>query len=345
MEIIASKPTITRKELEKVLDCLIKDELTSGDTVKNFETSLANLVQKKYAVATNSLTSAYHLAYQALGINNEESEVIIPSFMSSAPLNALKIAGGKPVLIDNEKNAFTPSTDLIKEKVTSKTKALVIHHPFGSFFDYQEIKDLDLPIIEDISEAIGTEIDFNPTGSRGNITVASFAPSMIITTGNGGMILTNNSSYFSTIKELSGLISGKLNYEYQITSLQAAMGFSQLSRIKAFLKRRREIAQAFNEALKTTPHKTVVPYNQNFAYQSFPILFEAPSDKIEKFWKNSKVEITKSLENPLHTLLSFPGEGFPNADRLSKKLYSLPLYPTLTKKEIEKLSNLLASFI
>lgn len=344
MKIVSNRPTITRKELESVLDSLINDELVAGESVKILESSIAKMLGIKYPLATSSLTAAYHLIFKALEIGGTD-EVIIPSYFPKAPVSALSIIGGKPVLVDSDKDSLFPSADAIRAKITENTRAIVVSHLFGYHFYCNELGDVNLPIIEDISHAIGTEIEENPCGKSGAITVLSFDPSGILTTGNGGMVLTNNSKYYSTMKDFRGNGNDHIHYEYTMTDFQGAMGISQLGKLPDLLIRRREIAKMYHDALRITPHKTPYQYNDRFAYQSFPVLFNVPNDKIESYWRKNRVETVRSLQYPLHTLLGLNPADFPNSDRISKKLFSIPLYPTLSRKDVEKISKLLASFI
>lgn len=344
MKIVSSKPTITRKELEGVLDCLIKDELISGGTVKTFESSLADLTGQKYSLATSSITAAYHLAFAALQLD-QDSEVILPSFFSQAPLNALTISGAKPVLVDNDENSPFPSIEEIKSKITDNTKAIIVAHMFGFAMNLEELNELSIPIIIDLSHAVGLEIDDEPAGQNAAFTIISFSPSMILTTGNGGMVLTGNSKYFSAMRDLRGGKDGKINYDYMMTDFQGAMGISQMMKLKELLKRRRNIAKIYSDALRITSHKTLFTYDDSFTYQSFPVIFDSPAEKTGKFWKKNGIELLRALETPLHSLLGLRGLDYPNSDRMSKKLYSVPIYPTLTKKEIEKVAKSLSSFI
>lgn len=344
MKIVSNKPTITRKELEMVLDCLINDELTSGSTVKNFEANISGLTDMKYALATNSLTSAYHLIFHTLQLDKDD-EIIMPSYFSHAPLSALSLIGAQAVLVDNDENSIFPSIDQIKEKVTQKTKAIIIGHTFGFHFDTEGLSDLNIPIIEDISHVIGTEINDRPVGQNAAFTVVSFAPSMIITTGNGGMVLTNNSRNYSQMRDIRGGYDSHVNYDYLITDFQGAMGISQLLKHKNFIKRRREIAKIYYDALKITPHRCPLHYKEDYAYQTFPVIFNSSIEKIEKYWKKNGIEVANPIKYPLHIIMGYKGLEYPNCDRLSKKLFSLPLYPTLTKKNIEKISKSLSMFI
>jgi len=344
MKILSSKPTITRKELEGVLDCLIHDELNTGSAVKNFETAVSEITDFKYPLAVNSLVSAYLLIFKALEVGAED-EIIIPSFFGNAVLGALKLTGGVPVIVDSEANSIFPSTQQIKEKITGKTKAIIAGDTFGFHFDGEELKDLNIPLIAEISHSAGTEFNDKHAGSWGTFAVASFAPSMIITTGNGGMVLTNNSRHFSFMRDLRGYSEENLNFDLTMTDLQGAMGITQIMKLKDFLRRRREIAKKYYEAVRITSHRPLFAYNDAFSYQSFPIIFDAPVDRVDKYWKKCGIDASRVLPSPLHVIMDMKGFDYPNADRLSKKLHSIPLYPTLSKKEIDKISKSLGAFI
>ncbi len=207
--------------------------------------------------------------------------------------------------------------------------------------------DLKIPLIEDISHTIGAHYDNgNPVGSTGPLTVASFATSMIITTGNGGIALTNNSRLYSIMREFRANNTGReISYDYSMTEFQGAMGIPQLLQLQRFIKRRREIAKKYYDALRLTSHTSPFLYNDSFVYQSFPIIFDAPLKEVEKYWKKNKIEIYHPIKHPLHEYMNLNAMDYPNSNRLAKKLYSLPIYPTLTKREIEKIANLLAKFI
>ncbi len=344
MKILANRPTITRKELEGVLDCLISDSLDAGETVKNFEASVSRLTGVRFALATNSLTAAFHLVFMTLEIG-EGSEIIMPSYSGHHALSALRLCGGTPVLVDCAAGSIFPDPAEIRSRITESTRAVVISHLFGYHFPLEGLKDLAIPLIEDISHAIGTEYDETPVGQAGSFAVASFNPWGVITTGNGGIVLTNNSKHYSTMRDRRGSSDAGLHYEYAMTDFQGAMGLSQMVKLPAFLARRREIARRYHESLSLTSHTSFYSYGDAFAYQSFPVLFEAPDDRIDQYWKKSKIEVVPSLPAPLHSLLELPPMDFPLSERLSKKCYSLPLYPTLSRKEIEKISRTLAGFI
>jgi perosamine synthetase len=343
MSIVSNKPTITRKEMEGVLDCLVNGDLVSGNSVRVFETNISSAVKLRHALATNSSTSAYHLAFNALEIKQGD-EVIIPSFFDLAPLSALTLTGASAAVIDIEENSFTPSLERIKEKINGNTKAIVVSHLFGFPFDVKSLLELNIPVIEDISHSIGANYGEEASGS---IQIASFAPGCLITTGNGGVVLTNNSRLFSAMKDIrdDNTKSLSISYDCCLTDFQAAMGIHQLHRLQDFIKRRREIAKLYFDSIKFTTHKTIYHYNNEFAFQSFPVLFDASVEKVESYWKKSKIEIVRPIAAPLHRYLKSRPLDFPNSERLSNKLFSLPIYPTLTKKEIERISKAVARFM
>jgi perosamine synthetase len=345
MSIVSCKPTITRKDLEGVLDCLISDSLTGGETVKNFESRVADLTGVKYSIAVNSLVSAYHLSFRALGITAGD-EVIMPSYFDTAPLGALSMTGASPVFADTEDGSLAPSTEQYRSRLTGKTKAIIIGHTMGFNINIEPMKELNVPIIEDISHSIGSEFNEKPMSHFSALTVCSFAPSMMITTGNGGMVLTANSRFYSIMKELraGSETAVEAPYDYVMTDFQGAMGIAQLANLSNFIRRRRDIAKIYFEALKHTTHRTLYAFSESFAYQSFPILFDSPVDKVYKYWKKCGIEVERPVGKPLHSYLNFKAMDYPNSERLSKKLFSIPIYPTLTKKEIEKISRSLANF-
>jgi perosamine synthetase len=343
MSIVSHKPTITRNELESVLDCLINDELTSGGSVHRFEKSLSELTGYKYSLAVNSATAAYHLALKALDVK-EGDEIILPSYFHQSALNAIFLCKATPVLVDIDEHSLAASYEAYNDKINENTKAALIGHTAGVYIDSETYSKLTVPVIEDISHCLGVESQEEHPGYFGTVIVSSFSPNDMITTGNGAALFTNNSRYFSTAKE-QRFSEDKVSFDYLMTDFQAAMGISQLSRLKDFIKIRREIAKHYYERIRLTQHSVLFPFNESFVYQSFPIVFDASSDTIPKYYKKNGIELYRPITFPIHTILGMKMMDFPNSDRMTKKMYSLPIYPTLTGKEIEKIGRVTAKFI
>ncbi|MFW5807530.1 MAG: DegT/DnrJ/EryC1/StrS family aminotransferase, partial [Spirochaetota bacterium] len=201
MSIVSNKPTITRNELEGVLDCLINDELTSGHPVVLFEKSLSEMTGYTYCCALQSPTSAYHVALCALGITAGD-EVIVPSYFTQSALNAICLCGAEPVLLDIDENSLSASVERYQAAVTDRTKAVIIGHTGGIYVDSESYKSLPVPVIEDISHCLGVEAQESNAGYFGTIALSSFSPNDMITTGSGGAVFTSNSRYYSTMKDL-----------------------------------------------------------------------------------------------------------------------------------------------
>ena len=344
MSIVSSRPTITRTELENVLDSLIKEELTGGNSVKAFESSLSELLQIKFSLAVNSLTSAYLLVFKALEIKPDD-EVIIPSYFSLAPLGALEIIGAKSVPADSEESLFCPSPETIKSLINDKTKAVILGHTFGINAQIERFSHLGIPVIEDVSHSIGLDPGEQVKDSDAAFTVAGFTPTDMITTGNGGAVFTKNTRHFSVMRTLRGGDEADVSFDCAMTEFQAAMGLSQLTRLQDFIRIRREIAQVYYDRLRLTQHKALFPFNPGSSYQSFPVIFDASEEKISKYWKTNGIQVYKPISKPVHEYLGYKPMDYPQSDRYSKKLFSLPIYPALTRKEIDKISRALAKFI
>jgi perosamine synthetase len=342
MDIVSSKPTITRQDLVGVLDCLVNDELVKGNSVRVFESELCELTGFRHCAAVASHTAAYHCAFRALEVG-ADSEVIIPSYFGTAPLNALAITGGKTVFVDIAEGSLVPDAESIRAKITERTKAIVSGHITGVVNPPEELADLGVPVIEDLSHYIGVE-NMEKGQTSASISIASFTPFDLITTGNGAAVFTNSNRYIALFKDMRSS-DEKVHCDYAITDFQAAMGISQISRLQDFIRRRRELAKVYYEALRSTPHRAIYAFNESFTYQSFPIIFDAPKDKVEKYWRKSGIEIYHPVATPLHVMCGEKGLDYPHSDRFSKKVYSLPIYPTLTRKEIEKISRHLSKFI
>lgn len=340
MSIVSSKPTITRKDLEGVLDCMINDELISGGVVASFEKSLIELTGAKNLLAVHSATAAFHLVLCALEARGKQ--VILPSYTTPAALNAISLCGAEAVLVDTDQMLY-PDCGQIVQAVTEKTAAVIVSHIVGIPGNFSALAQCGVPVIEDISALLGTE-NLELSAFQGNFQIITFTPHDVITTGNGAAVLSRNSRHHSLMCELRNSQS-KPNFEYFMTDLQGAMGLSQISRLQDFIKRRREIAKVYYDRARISSHKVLFPYNDTCPYQHFPLIFDASADKTLKFFKKNGIELYQPVYMPAHQILERKGMDFPNADRMAKKLFCLPLYPTLSRNEVEKISRTLAKFV
>ena len=371
--IVFNRPTLSKKELQSVLECMVHDEISFGNVVRNFEKQAAETFEFQHAMASPSLNAAYHLAFLSLEIS-EGDEVILPVNSSVAALDAIGYIGAKPVLVDIGRNSLHPEIEDIQKKVTENTKAILLHYAHGAYKNYgnlraslrgekiegspdTKIKDnssqyKQIKIIEDISYIAGRETPSGFVGSEADIVILGLNEDMIITMGRGALIMTNSRNIFSFARDLRNHAVGKtykMRYDYTITDYQAAMGLEQLGHIASILERRKKIGHVYLDVMKQLLNKDRLQhYFQNpdmDAYGSFPVLFDANLEHTAKFFKSLRIDVKRvMLPGPMHHMLGLPENDFANAERLYQKAVLIPLYPNLTKSSVERISSALKTF-
>ncbi len=255
-------PLVGEEEKALINNCLETGWISSeGSYVKEFEEKVASICQRKYATAVSSGTAAIDIAIAALSLDKGD-EVIVPTFTIISCINEILKRGIKPVFIDINPKTWNMDIEKIEEKISSKTKAIMAVHIYGLPVEMNKIKELankyELYVIEDAAEMLGQYYYKKPCGSFGDISTFSFYPNKQITTGEGGMILTNSKSLDDKFKSLRNLcfipeqrfIHYELGWNYRMTNLQAALGLGQLKRLSKIVQRKREIGNLYNEYLK-----------------------------------------------------------------------------------------------
>ena len=351
------KQNITEDDINAVVEVLKSPYLTCGPTVKAFEQAICDYTGAKYCVAVNSATSGLHIAMMAAGIKEGDEVVTSPmTFLASA--NCARYCGATVKFADIEKDTANINPDEIKRHITSKTKAIVPVHFAGQSCNMEEIskiaKENNLYIIEDAAHAIGSDYKDTKVGSckYSDMTVFSFHPVKTITTAEGGAVVTNDEELY---KKLCAFRSHgmhkdgemvndwryemrELGYNYRMTDIQAALGISQLKRLDAFKKRRREIVDFYNKNLKIK-HLMESDFS-NACFHLYPILVE----NREKFYFDArKVGLNLQVHYiPVHTQPYYQEQGYkwgdyPNAEEYYKHCISLPLYPELTDEDLKEI--------
>mgnify|MGYP001367764386 CR=1 FL=1 len=271
MRIPLAAPDITQREKELVLDVLNSGILGLGPKVQIFEKNFADYLGTKYAVACNSGTSGLHMLVHALGIRDGD-EVITTPFSFIASSNCLLFERAKPVFVDIDERTYNLDVTQIESKITERTKAILPVHVFGQSADMTEInrlaKKYDLHVIEDACEAIGADWLGQKAGTFGDAGVFAFYPNKQLTTGEGGIIVTDNEELAQTCRSLRNqgrdeerhwLSHVRLGWNYRMDEMSAALGIAQLERVDELLTRRRNIARLYMEKLKGVPGITL-PY-------------------------------------------------------------------------------------
>jgi perosamine synthetase len=254
-------PSLNGNELKYLTECINSGWISSeGPFVHKFEQKMAKEVNRNYGISVSNGTAALDIAVAALDIG-EGDEVIMPTFTIISCAAAIVKSGAKPVLVDTVPKTLSMNLDQIKDKISSRTKAIMIVHIYGLPVDMNPILEIakknNLFIIEDAAEMHGQTYYGKPCGSFGDISTFSFYPNKHITTGEGGMILTDNEKLAERCRLLRNLsfqkqkrfVHDELGWNYRFTNLQAAIGLAQLEKLNEHVKRKREVGKLYNEVL------------------------------------------------------------------------------------------------
>lgn len=364
IKIPVCEPKLGKEEIQYVMECLDSGWISSkGEFIERFEEKFSKYCGAKYGVATSSGTTALHLALATLGIGLGD-EVIIPSFTMIATANAVVYTGAKPVLVDSENSTWNIDVDKIEEKVTKKTKAVTVVHTYGHPVNMGPLLDLaeahNLVVIEDAAEAHGAEYNAKRVGAIGELGCFSFYANKIITTGEGGMLVTNNQDLADKAKLLRDQAFERekrfwhryIGFNYRLTNLQAAIGVAQMEKIDAFVETRRKDARLYNSLLKDVKGITLPPEAKwaKSVYWMYSILvqrsFGMNRDSLMKRLLEDGIE-TRTFFYPIHMQPvysdKYAGETYPVAEELSRKGVNLPSGSTLEKKQIEYITQCIIS--
>ena len=355
------KQWISLEDINSVSEVLESDFLTTGPKVKEFEEAVADYCGAKYAVAVCNGTAALHLA--SIALLNEGDKVLTTPNSFLATSNAILYAGATPVFVDIQENGNI-DLDLCEEALESdpSIKAIYAVHFSGNPIEQEKLAHLKkrygITILEDCAHSIGAEYDGVKAGSctHSEASIFSFHPVKHMTTGEGGMITTNDEKIYEKLKILRnhGMVKTpqmkpweyemrELGYNYRITDLQCALGISQLKKLDEFIERRKELAQAYDEAFIGTPLiRPLYNYNGCSSYHLYVVLADFAHLSISKeqlFTKMREKGIGLQLhyipinKQPYYRQLGYGNESTPVMDRFYKQCFSLPLFPKMTDEE------------
>lgn len=353
-------PYITRDELTAVSRIIKSGWLSLGAETEKFEQAIAKYVGAKYAVATNSGTAALHLSVIAAGIKAGD-EVITTPFTFVASTNCCLYEKAKPVFVDIDPTTFNLDVKQIEAKITAKTKAILAVDVFGYPAEWQPIikiaKKYNLAIIEDAAEALGAKYQNRKLGGLGHLTVFGFFPNKQMTTGEGGIVATNNKKQYALMKHLvnQGHRAGQdqtdylyLGYNYRMTEIAAALGREQLKKIDRFLDNRRQIAGWYNEQLTNIPGikllKTDDPDHQR-SWFVYIVKVDKSIDRDRLVNKLAQARVPVKTYFPslhLQPYLKFLGYhrgDFTVSETVSQSTLALPFYTHMNQKTVVSVVN------
>lgn len=357
------RQSISEEDIQAVVDVLRSDYLTTGPKVTEFENTVANYVGAKYAVAVSNGTAALHIACLAAGIQPED-EVIVSPITFAASANCVLYCGGKPVFADIKPDTYNIDPEDIERKITSRTKAIIAVHYTGQPCEMDEItaiaKKHNLVVIEDGAQVISGEYKGKKIGSISDMTTFSFHPVKPVTTGEGGMVTTNNEELYQRLKlfhthgitrEESLLTHNEgpwyyeqleLGYNYRITDIQCALGISQMKRLDQFAAHRRKLAYRYDEAFVFCKD-IVTPYQHPDCLSSYHLyMIQVPTEHRREIFENLRnkgigvnVHYIPVYKLPYYQQHGYQNTCCPNAEAFYARAITLPLYADMTEEQVD----------
>jgi len=354
-----NEPLLNGNEKKYLCECIDTGWISSeGPFVRDFEEKMASQVNRKYGVAVSNGTAALEIAVQALELHDGD-EVIMPTFTIISCAEAVVRMGAKPVLVDCDALTFNMCAEEIEKRITAKTKAIMIVHLYGLPVDVDPILEIakknNLRVIEDAAEMHGQTYKGRSCGSFGDVSVFSFYPNKHITTGEGGMVLTDDELLYDRCKKIRNLCfepdrryqHRELSGNYRFTNLQAAVGLAQLERLGEFIQKKRYIGKYYNERLNAVKGirlpVTETEYAKNI-YWVYGIVLneEIPFDNVEMQKKLKEKGIGSRTffwcmhEQPVFKKMGlFYGECYKNAEMLARRGLYIPSGLALTDEQMD----------
>jgi perosamine synthetase len=354
-----SRPDITGAEIKKVTEVLKTPYISRGPIVKKFEEAFIKYIGTKHAIAVNSGTSVLHLIIRSLGIG-ENDEVITTPFSFIASANCILYEKAKPVFVDIDPLSLNIDVNQIEKKITEKTKAILAVDVFGYPAEWDKLKNIadkyNLKLIEDSCEALGAEYRNQKAGSFGDAGCFAFYPNKQITTGEGGIITTDNDYIADKCYKMrnhgraynsSWLDHEILGYNYRISDINCALGLSQLQRIDEILDKREKIAELYNNQLSDFPDISILCSTKDIK-RSWFVYVLILKNEYTQYHRDNIIEVMgrRGIEcgnyfTPIHLqpfyvkLFNFRSGDFPVTESISQRTIALPFYNKLKKQEIK----------
>lgn len=354
-----NEPLLNGNEKKYLCECIDTGWISSeGPFVKMFEQKMSESIHRKYGIAVSNGTAALEVAVQALGIG-EGDEVIMPAFTIISCAMAVTKVGAIPVLVDSDLYTWNMKVDEIEAKITSKTKAIMMVHLYGLPVDVDKIltlaKKYNLKLIEDAAEMHGQTYKGEPCGSFGDISTFSFYPNKHITTGEGGMVVTDDEELAERCRMLRNLcfrkdiryVHDEISDNYRFTNLQAAVGLAQLERLDEFVEKKRQMGRYYTDRLKGTEGLTLPVEKTEYAdniYWVYGIVLnkeiKADNRKIQELLATegigSRTFFWCMHEQPVFKKKGlFRNESYSSAEYMARKGFYIPSGLALTEEQME----------
>lgn len=360
VQIPVYKPLIGEKEKQYVNDCLDSTWISSkGAYIQKFETKFADYLNCKYATSVTNGTVALHLAMLALGIGMND-EVIVPTFTYIASVNSIHYVGAKPVFVDSLKDTWQMDPKDVEKKITDKTRAIMAVHLYGHPCDMDELTKIankyKLFLIEDCAEAVGSEYKSKKCGTFGDISCFSFFGNKTITTGEGGMLVTNDKTLYDRAVHIKGQGLARyreywhdtVGYNFRMTNICAAIGCAQLENIEEHISAKKYIFELYKRGLCDLPISLNDAVGDvRHTYWMCTILVDDMEDRdlLREYLQKQDIE-TRPAFYPIHTMPMYSEkyQRHPIAENLAWRGINLPSYPGLSEAEITYICNCIKTY-
>jgi perosamine synthetase len=340
-----SKIVLDEEDIAGVADVLRSGLLVQGKVVSSLEEKFASFIGVRHAVAVSSGTAALHLALISLGIGHG-SEVIIPSYVCTALLNAVHYAMATPVLVDIDPYTYNISAGQVEKAINKKTGAIIVPHMFGLPADMDAILTLGVPVIEDCAQSAGARFRGKYTGSLGRISIFSLYATKMLSAGEGGLILSDDPYLIARARDLRDYDEKETytpRYNYKLTDIQAALGKSQLNKLPSFIEKRQKIAGLYNDGLEQAVSRThSVPEGREHIYYRYVIPVDDPTGFMDKMQEKGIV-CRRPVFKPLHRYMDL--SGYEVTEEVWSKGVSIPIYPSLKETDAYRIMDAIKTIL
>ena len=344
-----SRPTLDAQDARAVAQVVRSGWPAQGAGVEAFERKMASFTGVRGGVAVNSGTTALEVALLALGVKRGD-EVILPSYVCAAPWLAVRRTGATPRIVDIERDSYAIDPVQAKKALSKRTRAIIVPHLFGLPADLTRLQALHVPLIEDCAQTLGATERGRRVGSVGAAAICSFYATKLHCTGEGGMLLSRKAVILERGRVLREYDEEPLlvpcAFNRKMTDLQAALGLSQLRRLRRFLQRRKAIAEMYRKALANADvGLPAVPKGRTHCFYRYVIRLQAGRhsvlEKVMARLDRRGVHCRRPVFRPLHRYLNLDLRGFPESEEAHRTALSLPIYPSMTDRMIRRVVKVL----
>jgi len=334
------RPTLRRKDYNSVLNCLVTDQIAAGPLNQDFAAALSKTLGVSGGVGLISYRSCIHCAFELLELEQGDG-VILSALAPKDYLQIIEARGLVAMIADVDPERPLLSIDSVRQHLRAGAKAIVLFYTLGSLPEGDELFQLGVPVIEDVTQAAGGVWGGQPCGARGRVAVLSLDPGGLITTGCGGAIFSADRRGVRTLREIVARgHGGEL-----LPDMNAALGINQVRELPRFLHKRNEIAQVFREALLRSGHSPLLEEGASVNF-SFPVLVKEGRPEVRRYAEKRGIQTEPAFSDAVLSVegaASSAAGSRPNAEQLLRRSLLFPLYPSLARKDIQLLCKVLST--